>query len=57
MNSKTNALLTEAKYPDKKYLTEKLKNLLSSFDPDTEEDAALVDEIYDHSVKSADTPY
>lgn len=49
--SKTNALLTEAKYPDKKYLTEKLKNLLSSFDPDTEDGAALVDEIYDHSVK------
>ena len=51
MNSKTNALLTEAKYPDKNYLTENLKNCLSSFDPDTEEGAALVDEIYDHSVK------
>lgn len=52
MNSKTNALLTEAKYPDKNYLTENLKNCLSSFDPDTEEGAALVDEIYDHSVKT-----
>lgn len=52
MNSKTNALLTEAKYPDKNYLTENLKNWLRSFDPDTEEGAALVDEIYDHSVKT-----
>nr|WP_296158418.1 prepilin-type N-terminal cleavage/methylation domain-containing protein [uncultured Blautia sp.] len=52
MNSKTNALLTEAKYPDKNYLTENLKKWLSSFDLDTEEGAALVDEIYDHSVKT-----
>lgn len=53
MNSKTNALLTEGKEPNKTDLSESLKSWFDSFSPETvSSDAEVLDDIYSHSVKT-----
>lgn len=52
MDSKTNALLTEGKEPNKKNLSDSLVAWFEAFSPQTESDAKVLDDIYSHSVKT-----
>ena len=49
MNSKTNALLTEAQYPNKESLSDNMVNWFDIASGDTSE---MLDDIYDHSVRT-----
>ena len=49
MNSKTNALLTEEQYPNKESLSDNMVNWFDIASGDTSE---MLDDIYDHSVRT-----
>ena len=49
MDSKTNALLTEEQYPNKKSLSDNMVNWFDTASGDTSE---MLDDIYDHSVRT-----
>ena len=49
MNSKTNALLTEEQYPNKESLSDNMVNWFDTASGDTSE---MLDDIYDHSVRT-----
>lgn len=49
MDSKTNALLTEEQYPNKESLSD---NMVNWFDIASEDTSEMLDDIYDHSVRT-----
>ena len=52
MDSKTSALLAEEQYPDKEYLGDSLVNWIKSYNAETTDKEAILNDIYDHSVKT-----